>query len=266
MTGLQRDANRDFTPAIINLMRDVYERCTDERGPGCYMRMKDLMGDHVGRARHVMFGAATQTVTGHLNQMCKALEEKMLEKVDEIFLGMKRDYMQVLGGITTDQTETLPKDERTLRAEIRYILLTVDGQFESIASGEIEDIEVGESKTDDEEEEPLEGTALVFDSAPQEEGEPVKYDQPPARKTPTRPVPRLNIPLAKYNPTSGETSPTKTSGSDEMRYPADLEITASSYEDNEEGAFEETEEGEGRIEQKLGNEVDDEDDEMGEEL
>jgi hypothetical protein len=222
------------------------------------MRMKDLMGEHVGRARHVMFGAATQTVTGHLNQMCKALEEKMSEKVDEIFLGMKRDYMQVLGGINTDQTATLPKDERTLRAEIRSMLLTVDGQFESIASGEIEDIEVGELKTDDEEEELIdgttvienddEGTALVFDSAPQEEEESIRYDQPPARKTPTRTVPRRNIPLVKYGPTSGETSPTKTSGSSEMRYPADLEINSSSYEDNMEGLSEETEEGDGRIE------------------
>jgi hypothetical protein len=229
MTELQRDANRDFKPVIKNLMHDVYERCTDERGSGCFMRMKGLMGNHVERARHVMFGAATQTVTGHLNQMCKALEEKMSEKVDEIFLGMKRDYMQVLGGINTDQEATLPKNERTLQAEIKSMLLTVDGHFKSIASGEIEDTEVGEVKGDDEEKEPLRGTTIIEND---DEGA-----------------------------TSSETSPTKTSGSGEMRYTVDT-----SNRDDEEGVSEETEESEGRIQQKLSNEVDDEDDEMGEEL
>jgi hypothetical protein len=202
MTELQREANRDFTPVIVNLMHDVYERCTDERGPGCYMRMKGLMNDHVERIRHVMFGDATQTVTGHLNQMCRALEEKMSEKVDEIFLGMKRDYMQVLGGIDTDHTAKLPREEQASRTKVKSLLATVDGYFESVAGGQIEeqaaeveemDLEGGALKANDEGEEPLEGltaveddnegTALIFDPVPQEEEELLKYDCPIARMT-----------------------------------------------------------------------------------
>lgn len=102
MTQLQREANRDFTPTIANIMHTVYELCADERGIGSYKRMKDHLVSHVERGRHQMFQAATRTVEKHLNDLCKALQESMEIKADEIYIQMNRDYMRVLGGISND--------------------------------------------------------------------------------------------------------------------------------------------------------------------
>ncbi|KAH7392794.1 hypothetical protein BKA66DRAFT_567533 [Pyrenochaeta sp. MPI-SDFR-AT-0127] len=140
MTELQREANRDFTPTIANIMHTVYDLCTVEHGQGSYKRMKEHMKNHVERERHKMFHAATRTVELHLDQMCKALQNSMETKADEIFLKMNTDYMHVLGGMARPQPAMLQSsEERNLRAEIRDVLRGIDTQFEPIANGEIQE-------------------------------------------------------------------------------------------------------------------------------
>jgi hypothetical protein len=135
MTELQREASRDFTPTIANIMHTVYEMCADEHETGSFKRMKEHMSNYVDRYRHSMFNNTTYTVKRHLDAMCKALEDVMEEKVVEIFIGMKGDYTRVLGGgqVQFDQVAVLPKAERAFRAEVMEILRTVDEQFEPIA-------------------------------------------------------------------------------------------------------------------------------------
>ncbi|KAH7412113.1 hypothetical protein DE146DRAFT_709700 [Phaeosphaeria sp. MPI-PUGE-AT-0046c] len=143
MTVLQRDANRDFTPTIANLMHTVYETCADERGTGSFTRMKEHMLRYVDAYRHSMFNDATLTVQRNLDSMCKTLEELMEEKADEIFIGMKRDYQRVLGGglhMHLDEAAVLPKAERDLRSEVMEALKTIDTRFEPIARGEIDSV------------------------------------------------------------------------------------------------------------------------------
>ncbi|KAI4958590.1 hypothetical protein J4E86_004194 [Alternaria arbusti] len=138
MNELQREANRDFSPCIAGIMHDVYDVCTEERGAGSYKRMKQHMEDHVERERHRMFHEAIATVNKHLDDMCKALQESMETKVDEIFVQMDRDYTRVLGGAAGCQPLNLQsKEERELRSEIREILAGIDAQFEPIARGDI---------------------------------------------------------------------------------------------------------------------------------
>lgn len=144
MNELQREANRDFTPTIANIMHTVYQTCADERGAGSFMRMKEHMLRYVDAYRHRMFHDATLTVQRHLDLMCKALEDLMEEKADEIFIAMKRDYQRALGGgLQThfDQAAVLPKSERVLRAEVMELLKTIDAQFEPISRGEINEDE-----------------------------------------------------------------------------------------------------------------------------
>jgi hypothetical protein len=72
--------------------------------------------------------------------MCKALENVMEEKADEIYVKMKGDYTRVLGGgqLQSEQVAFLPKAERALRTEVMSILKSVDAEFEPIARGELQ--------------------------------------------------------------------------------------------------------------------------------
>jgi hypothetical protein len=140
MTELQREANRDFTPTIANIMHTVYDICANEHGAGSYKRMKENMVNYVGQYRQHMFHDATHTVKHHLDNLCKALEGVMEERADEIFVKMQIDYKRVLGGgqIQVDHGAVLPKAERAFHAEVMEILRSVDAQFEPIARGELE--------------------------------------------------------------------------------------------------------------------------------
>jgi len=135
MNELQREANRDFTPTIADIMRTVYDMFTTECGKGSFKRMKDHMKQQVDQNRHTMFYEATKTVKHHLDDMCKKLEDVMEECADEIYVKLKAGYMRVLGGVQINQAEIMPREERALRAEIMEILRGVDAQFESIAHG-----------------------------------------------------------------------------------------------------------------------------------
>jgi hypothetical protein len=150
MTELQREANRDFTPTIATIMQNVYEQCADEHGMGSFKRMKEHMANYVNQSRFRMFDDATMTVKRHLDDMCKALEEVMDQKADEIFIKMEVDYKRVLGGghAQFDQDAVLPKAERVLQAEVLEILQSVDAQFEPIVHGD-QQLPQGDSTSDD---------------------------------------------------------------------------------------------------------------------
>ncbi|KAF2660783.1 hypothetical protein K491DRAFT_711373 [Lophiostoma macrostomum CBS 122681] len=164
MTELQREANRDFLPTVVANMHAAYEICTDERGPGSFLRMKNAMHDHVDRERHRMFKNATLTVQNHLlNAMCRALKEMMESKADEIFVMMRNDYMTVLGGVKVDQNAIVSKEERNLRAKIKALLQTVDEQFKSLVGGDVEDPVDGETEQDGADGEPSKASVIEDD-------------------------------------------------------------------------------------------------------
>jgi hypothetical protein len=135
MTNLQREANRDFTPTIANIMHTVYEICTDEHGKGSFARMKGHMAAFIERTRHSMFNEATLTVKRHLDHMCRQLQEVMEKRADEIYVKMKADYMRVLGGVQVNPDSVVSRDERAMRAEIVALLRAVDDRFDPISMG-----------------------------------------------------------------------------------------------------------------------------------
>lgn len=105
------------------------------------MRMKQHMVSHVDRVRHQMFKEATGTVQAHLNQMCKNLQQTMENKADEIFVSMRHDYLQVLGGVKINQDNVMSKEERVLRAEIKPILMSIDNKIKAVIEGTAEEDE-----------------------------------------------------------------------------------------------------------------------------
>jgi hypothetical protein len=138
MNELQREANREFTPSVAEMMHAAYDVCTEERGPGSFKRMKEHMTNHVEQVRHRMFHETIKAIFKRLDDMCKVLQESMEAKADEIFVLMNRDYTRVLGGVAGNQPVQLQsKEEKRLRSEVREILESIDAQFEPIANGEI---------------------------------------------------------------------------------------------------------------------------------
>ncbi|KAJ5035261.1 Dynamin family-domain-containing protein [Bipolaris maydis] len=137
MKEIQREANRDFTPCIVDMMRDAYNICAAQNGPGSFKRMKEHMISHVVDARHTMFRKAVQKVEEDLEAMSKTLQKRMEAKASEIFRNMNRDYTCALGN---QPTRVLSNEEREMKSATRQILRGIDAQFEPIANGDLSSV------------------------------------------------------------------------------------------------------------------------------
>jgi hypothetical protein len=130
----QRDINREFTPNVCNAMLVVYNVCVDESGPGQFNRMKVHMTNHVTAQKDNMFQRATQVVRNMIMDLTKDVEEHMANRTDQVFVGMRRDYLQVLSNVRVDDV-TMPKWERSLRSTIKEIIQQNEENFEAILEG-----------------------------------------------------------------------------------------------------------------------------------
>ena len=85
--------------------------------------MKAAMDSHIAQERHIMFQSSVDNIRNRLNAMMKGLESTMLDKVDEVFIMVRRDYNSVMGEGESPQTgELLPKTQRLVRKEIMRII------------------------------------------------------------------------------------------------------------------------------------------------
>jgi hypothetical protein len=116
----QKEANREFTPAIAAKLSEAYEACVVEQGPGQYVRMKAYMNDHVDSNLN-MFEDSLNRVKKKLVTMTEEIEAVMGNKADEVFLLMSRDYLEVLTGSKVDGV-TMLKWEGEMRAEVAKII------------------------------------------------------------------------------------------------------------------------------------------------
>jgi hypothetical protein len=130
----QRDINREFTPNVCNAMLAVYNACVAESGPGQFVRMKTHMTNHVTAQKDNMFQRATQVVRNMIMDLIKDVEEHMANRTDQVFVGMRRDYLQVLSNVRVDDV-TMPKWERSLRSTIEDIIQQSEENFQAILEG-----------------------------------------------------------------------------------------------------------------------------------
>ncbi|KAM7187037.1 hypothetical protein V8F33_011456 [Rhypophila sp. PSN 637] len=126
---LQRDANRSFTPVILEKMVPGYEACVEERGPGSFMRMKAAMISHVDRARGTMFQEATTAVRDQLGDMCRKMKSELEERVQALHARLAQDYLAVLIGADANAIAQMPRAERLLRSEMAPVLERADAAF-----------------------------------------------------------------------------------------------------------------------------------------
>ena len=87
-------------------------------------------------------------MASRLSVMIKELETHMIDKCDEVYLAMRRDYNSVLGGGDVPRDgEILPKTQRLVRREMMRIIDGVEKVFSKIAGLEVKDEEdEGEEK------------------------------------------------------------------------------------------------------------------------
>lgn len=130
----QRDINREFTPNVCTAMLFAYDVCANESGAGSFKRMKEHMNNHVLAQKDAMFQKATQVVRGMLTDMCKLVEERMADRTDQVFVGLRRDYLQVLSNVRVNDI-TMPKWERSLRSKIEEIIQRSEDAFEAVLDG-----------------------------------------------------------------------------------------------------------------------------------
>ncbi len=110
------------------------------------MRMKHAMTSIVDQERIVMFRRSTQEVRTRLSSMITAMEETMNNKIDEVFMMMRRDYLTVLGGPDLPKGEIMPKWGRLMRTEVMNIIDSSERTFKRIAGiddGHEEELNVG---------------------------------------------------------------------------------------------------------------------------
>ncbi|THY16227.1 hypothetical protein D6D01_07752 [Aureobasidium pullulans] len=130
----QRDINREFTPNVCNSMLTVYNTCAAEVGPGQFNRMKAYMNNHVTAQKDIMFQRATEVVRTMITDLIKEVGENMEDRTDQVFVGMRRDYLQVLGNVRIEDI-TMPKSERSLQDAIQDIIQQSEQVFKAILEG-----------------------------------------------------------------------------------------------------------------------------------
>ncbi|KAM3415957.1 hypothetical protein BST61_g9447 [Cercospora zeina] len=135
----QREINREFVPAITEAMEPAYQLAADERGRGSSMRMKGHVTSHIQGTKEHMFQAASQNVQESLKQLCKTIKESMLQKADEVYLHMYRDYTSVMNGSNVGDIQ-LSREERVARREVDQMLTTADQHFHEVLDRDVEEL------------------------------------------------------------------------------------------------------------------------------
>ncbi|ESZ90745.1 hypothetical protein SBOR_8879 [Sclerotinia borealis F-4128] len=135
INSLQREANREFVPVVAQKLASAYDWCAKEVGAGQFKRMKDHMHNHIDQSRHAMFTESCDEVKTRLNKMCQTVEESMNNKIDEVFMLMRRDYLQVLNGAQISG-EVMPKCEACYFVKSEAV--EEDEAMKDVQSGEVD--------------------------------------------------------------------------------------------------------------------------------
>lgn len=98
--------------------------------------MKRHMTSHVEQNRQTMFVTATEHVKNLLTQMCRAVEGHMSNSADQIFVRMRADYMQVMGGVQMPAGYTMPTKERTLKSDVAKVIEETEDVFRKVVEPE----------------------------------------------------------------------------------------------------------------------------------
>ncbi|CAJ2506164.1 Uu.00g002940.m01.CDS01 [Anthostomella pinea] len=124
ITAVQREASRDFTPAIKQRMTRTYTTCAQDKGSGVFFRIQNAMMQEIREQGKGIFSAATDPVKKKLIAMCDKLQSDLEAQIATMLDRMNSDYANLILG--PDMTD----GSRAGREAILQILKAVNGQFE----------------------------------------------------------------------------------------------------------------------------------------
>lgn len=118
------------------------------------MRMKHAMSAYVDNSRSTMFRESVDTVKRALKKMSKSEQERMLEKIDQIIISVKRDYNSALFGSHSTNHQVLPREQRAARNDVVDIIQESETTFKRLVGIEPEEDDQKLEAADDFEREP----------------------------------------------------------------------------------------------------------------
>ncbi|KLJ11534.1 hypothetical protein EMPG_13275 [Blastomyces silverae] len=108
-------ANRAFVPIIAAELEEAYEGCGSEIGQGVFIRMKDIMTQHVEKRRHQMFDKSAEHVKSELEGSIQSVKDFVAIETEKIFQKISWDYKNAF-----EKSQTA--EEKALNEELRKVL------------------------------------------------------------------------------------------------------------------------------------------------
>ncbi|GKT88761.1 tat pathway signal sequence [Colletotrichum tofieldiae] len=121
----QKDANRAFNPAVVEVMTPGYQQCAIEKGKGMQKRMRAAIQEHVRKNKVEMFRAAVRAVKHNLKEGTKLVDDNMTDQVKTIIATMKNDYMLALA----EKQNSVRRLESSSKKNMMEFLKTAETQF-----------------------------------------------------------------------------------------------------------------------------------------
>ncbi|QSS64668.1 hypothetical protein I7I51_01738 [Histoplasma capsulatum] len=107
-------ANRAFVPIIAAELKEAYEDCGSASGQGVYIRMKNIMTEHVQKGRHEMFRKSTEHVQSELEGTLQAIRNFLALKIEMLFQTIRLDYENAFEKSQTSEEKALNKELKKL--------------------------------------------------------------------------------------------------------------------------------------------------------
>ncbi|EGC41001.1 conserved hypothetical protein [Histoplasma capsulatum var. duboisii H88] len=110
-------ANRAFVPIIAAELKEAYKDCgsaSESAGQGVYIRMKNIMTEHVQKGRHEMFRKSTEHVQSELEGTLQSIRNFLALEIEMLFQTIRLDYENAFEKSQTSEEKALNKELKNL--------------------------------------------------------------------------------------------------------------------------------------------------------
>ncbi|KAI0480512.1 hypothetical protein GGR56DRAFT_276587 [Xylariaceae sp. FL0804] len=132
ISASQKEASRDFEPAIEQQMAAAYNRCANDGGQGVFRRIQDYMMNHIETQGLTLYMSSGEPVQKKLGEMCDSIQRELETHIATMLDRLNADYARILVG--ADITE----DSKEVRRQVSQFLKDVDDRFHRAAPESLE--------------------------------------------------------------------------------------------------------------------------------